>query len=103
VSKVFGGSCQVPLASFATVSDGQMHLRAMVATPDGARMASAEVSGPAADPEALGEQVAELLRAQDAVDILAACLSDAAQADADARSATLAAGLAGSGSSSADA
>ncbi|WP_083902564.1 hydroxymethylbilane synthase [Janthinobacterium sp. HH01] len=90
VSKVFGGSCQVPLAAFATVQDGQMHLRAMVATPDGARMASAEVRGAAADPEALGEQVAELLRAQDAVDILASCLSEAAQADADARSATLA-------------
>jgi hydroxymethylbilane synthase len=90
VSKVFGGSCQVPLAAFATVEAGRMHLRAMVATPDGLRMASAEVSGPAADPEALGEQVAELLRAQDAVDILASCLSDAAQADADSRSATLA-------------
>nr|WP_286162308.1 hydroxymethylbilane synthase [Duganella sp. HH101] len=91
VSKVFGGSCQVPLAAFATVENGQMHLRAMVATPDGARMASAEVRGAAADPEALGEQVAGLLRAQDAVDILASCLSEAAQADADARSATLAA------------
>ncbi|OEZ57695.1 porphobilinogen deaminase [Duganella sp. HH105] len=90
VSKVFGGSCQVPLAAFATVENGQMHLRAMVATPDGARMASAEVRGAAADPEALGEQVAGLLRAQDAVDILASCLSEAAQADADARSATLA-------------
>ena len=90
VSKVFGGSCQVPLAAFATVEAGEMHLRAMVATPDGLRMASAEVRGPAADPQALGEQVAELLRAQDAVDILAACLSEAAQAEADARSATLA-------------
>ncbi|WP_444550994.1 hydroxymethylbilane synthase [Duganella hordei] len=91
VSKVFGGSCQVPLAAFATVEGGQMHLRAMVATPDGSRMASAEVRGAAADPEALGAQVAELLRAQDAVGILSVCLSEAAQADADARSADLAA------------
>ncbi|MTW32270.1 hydroxymethylbilane synthase [Pseudoduganella danionis] len=91
VSKVFGGSCQVPLAAFATVDAGQMHLRAMVATPDGLRMASAEVSGAAADAEALGLQVAELLKAQDAVDILSSCLSEAAQAEADARSATLAA------------
>jgi hydroxymethylbilane synthase len=91
VSKVFGGSCQVPLASFATVDGGQMHLRAMVATPDGSRMASAEVRGAAADPEALGAQVAELLRAQDAVAILAVCLSEAAQAEADVRSAELAA------------
>ncbi|WP_373991449.1 hydroxymethylbilane synthase [Duganella sp. BuS-21] len=90
VSKVFGGSCQVPLAAFATVEGGDMHLRAMVATPDGTRMASAEVRGAAADAEALGAQVAELLRAQDAEDILSACLSDAAQAEADARSASLA-------------
>ena len=91
VSKVFGGSCQVPLAAFATVEGGDMHLRAMVATPDGKRIASAEVRGAAADAEALGAQVAELLRAQDAEDILSSCLSEAAQAEADARSATLAA------------
>jgi hydroxymethylbilane synthase len=42
------------------------------------------------DAEALGAQVAELLRAQDAEDILSSCLSEAAQAEADARSATLA-------------
>jgi hydroxymethylbilane synthase len=82
VSKVFGGSCQVPLAAYATVVDGQMHLRAMVATPDGARMASAEVRGAAASAEQLGQDVAELLRGQDAVAILASCLADAATADA---------------------
>ena len=74
VSKIFGGSCQIPLAAFATVDGGQMRLRAMVATPDGARMASAELEGPASAPELLGEQVAELLREQDAAGILASCL-----------------------------
>ncbi len=54
VSKVFGGSCQIPLAAFATVDGATMRLRAMVATPDGTRMASAELSGPADAPEALG-------------------------------------------------
>jgi hydroxymethylbilane synthase len=82
VSKVFGGSCQVPLAAFATVDGSQMHLRAMVATPDGKRMAKAEVQGAAVDAEQLGEQVAEKLRAQDAIDILAACIAEAAAADA---------------------
>lgn len=80
VSKVFGGSCQIPLAAFATVDGDQMRLRAMVATPDGSRMASAEVSGPASAPEQLGEQVAALLRAQDAEAILAVCAT-AAPAD----------------------
>lgn len=73
VSKIFGGSCQIPLAAFATVDGGQMRLRAMVATPDGARMASADVHGAADAPEQLGEAVAELLREQDAVAILASC------------------------------
>ncbi|MGB9989166.1 hydroxymethylbilane synthase [Pseudoduganella rhizocola] len=82
VSKVFGGSCQVPLAAFATVDGSQMHLRAMVATPDGKRMATAEVHGPAVDADQLGEQVADKLRAQDAVAILSVCLAEAAAADA---------------------
>jgi hydroxymethylbilane synthase len=82
VSQVFGGSCQIPLAAFATIDGEQMHLRAMVATPDGSRIASAEVRGAAAAPEALGEQVAELLRAQDAVAILAVCVAQAEAAAA---------------------
>src|SRR6476469_9797277 len=77
VSKVFGGSCQIPLAAFATVDAGTMRLRAMVATPDGTRMASAELSGPADAPEALGEQVSRLLADQDANAILAVCKAEA--------------------------
>jgi hydroxymethylbilane synthase len=78
VSKVFGGSCQVPLAAHATVAGATMHLRAMVATPDGRRSASAELSGPSDAPETLGERVAELLQQQDASAILAACRAEAA-------------------------
>ena len=79
VSRIFGGSCQIPLAAYATVQDGQMRLRAMVATPDGTRSAHAEVEGSAAQPEYLGEQVSELLAQQDANAILAACRVDAAE------------------------
>ncbi|MFL6673780.1 MAG: hydroxymethylbilane synthase [Massilia sp.] len=78
VSKVFGASCQVPLAAHATIQGGVMRLRAMVAMPDGTRSASAELSGPADAPERLGEQVSELLQKQDAGAILAACRADAA-------------------------
>ena len=73
VSKTFGGSCQIPLAAFATINDSDMQLRAIVATPDGARIARAIASGPANDPEGLGQKVAEALRQQDADGILAAC------------------------------
>jgi hydroxymethylbilane synthase len=73
VSRVFGGSCQIPLAAFATVDNGTMRLRGMVATPDGKRIASAEISGDADAAERLGEKVAEALQAQDAAAILAVC------------------------------
>lgn len=76
LSRTFGGSCQIPLAAFATVADEQMHLRAMVATPDGQRIARAELRGQASSAEALGQQIAGLLEAQDASAILAACKVD---------------------------
>ncbi len=77
VSKVFGGSCQIPLAAFATIDGATMRLRAMVATPDGLRIAHADVSGPADLPEVLGRQAAQALAAQDAHAILAACHAEA--------------------------
>ncbi|MGZ3181358.1 MAG: hydroxymethylbilane synthase [Telluria sp.] len=77
VSKVFGGSCQIPLAAFATVDGERMRLRAMVATPDGKRTARAELTGDVDQPDALGERVSELLRQQDAVAILDACRAQA--------------------------
>jgi hydroxymethylbilane synthase len=79
VSRIFGASCQIPLAAYATVDGPRLHLRAMIATPDGARSAAAEAQGLTSAPEALGEQVAALLKAQDADAILQACK---AQADA---------------------
>jgi hydroxymethylbilane synthase len=84
VSKVFGGSCQIPLAAHATLDGGDLRLRAMVATPDGRRSAFAEATGPAALPELLGEQVARQLMQQDAQAILAECRSDAAGSAGDA-------------------
>jgi hydroxymethylbilane synthase len=81
VSRVFGGSCSVPLAAYATVDGDTMRLRAMVATPDGTRVARADLTGPAHAPEQLGEQVANLLKQQDASAILAACAASAALDD----------------------
>ncbi|MDB5728865.1 MAG: hemC [Noviherbaspirillum sp.] len=73
VSRIFGGSCQIPLAAFATVDGSAMRLRAMVATPDGKRIASAEASGDATAPEALGRRIADALQEQGAASILEAC------------------------------
>jgi hydroxymethylbilane synthase len=50
---------------------GNLYLRGFVASPDGTRMAHAEVTGGLVDPEALGLQLAAELRAQGAAEILA--------------------------------
>lgn len=77
VSRIFGGSCQIPLAAFATVDNGAMRLRAMVGTPDGKRVAAADATGPADAPDLLGLRIADALNAQDAAAILSACKADA--------------------------
>jgi hydroxymethylbilane synthase len=81
VSKVFGASCQIPLAAHATVTGALMHLRAMVATPDGTRSAYAELEGEATTPDALGQRVADLLALQDAAGILDICRKEAASGE----------------------
>ncbi|WP_109480978.1 hydroxymethylbilane synthase [Paraburkholderia sp. C35] len=75
VSRSLGGSCEVPLAAYATWHDGALHLRGVVATPDGLRVLSAHASAPAATTGAaleLGREVAQQLEAQGALDIVRA-------------------------------
>ncbi|TGV06195.1 hydroxymethylbilane synthase [Alcaligenaceae bacterium 429] len=70
VSRLLGGSCQVPMAAYATIENDQLHLRALVAEPDGSRIIRAEARGNADDAVALGTQVANALLADGAKDIL---------------------------------
>ena len=72
VSLALGGSCTIPLGAYAELSGARLRLRALVAAPDGTRMAQADCSGAADDPEALGAQAARVLREQGADEILAA-------------------------------
>lgn len=71
VSRVLGGSCQVPLAAFAQVAGANLHLRALVAEPDGSRIIRAEASGPIESARQLGEHVAQALLDKGAGPILA--------------------------------
>jgi len=73
LSRAFGGSCQIPLAAFATIDGPQMRLRAMIGTPDGKQVVTADASGAADAPQALGGKIAEQLAAQGAAAILALC------------------------------
>jgi len=71
LSRALAGSCQVPLGGYAEVQNGKLRLRGFVASPDGKRMMRAESTGDIADPEALGNRVADALRAQGADEVLA--------------------------------
>jgi hydroxymethylbilane synthase len=72
VSRLLGGSCELPLGAYADFVDGEkpVRLRAFVANLDGSRYIEAEAFGTPDMPEALGEEVAELLKAQGALEII---------------------------------
>jgi hydroxymethylbilane synthase len=58
-----GGGCQMPIGAMASIADGTLTVRAVVASPDGSRIVHGSASGFRDDAEALGRQVAdELLR-----------------------------------------
>ena len=72
MSRALAGSCQVPLGGFAEALNGTLRMRGFVASPDGKQMVRAESTGDIADPEALGNRIADALIAQGAGEILAA-------------------------------
>lgn len=72
VSRALGGSCQLPLGAHATASGGELHIRGLVASPDGRRIARAEARGARTDPEAVGRALADALLGRGAAEILAA-------------------------------
>ncbi|MEM7257636.1 MAG: hydroxymethylbilane synthase [Pseudomonadota bacterium] len=71
VNAALGGSCQTPIGAFATLKDKQLHLRALVAKPDGSQVVRAEGSDHQDNAVALGQQVADTLRDMGASDIIA--------------------------------
>jgi len=55
-----GGDCSIPLAGFAErAATGELRFRGLVASLDGTTIARAEVTGPEAEAEVLGQRVAE--------------------------------------------
>ena len=68
VSRALGGSCTLPLGAFAAIRNGEIQLRALVASPDGRRVVRTAHNG--TDPEAVGAAAAKALRAQGADAIL---------------------------------
>ena len=66
--KALGGGCQVPIGAHARITDGAIHLIAMVASPDGSRLIRGESAG--ANPADVGAALGEKLLTQGAREIL---------------------------------
>ncbi len=65
-----GGGCQVPIAGYATLSDGTLTLRGLVGEPDGSRVIRGDITGDARQAQQLGTQLANELLARGAGVIL---------------------------------
>lgn len=72
VSRLLGGSCELPLGAYADWVDGDnpLRLRAFVANMDGSQIVEAEGFGTPDQPEALGERVAKVLKEKGAEAII---------------------------------
>lgn len=66
---VLGGGCQVPIGGFGHLEESTIHLRAIVASPDGTRVVRGELAG--SDPLKVGEELGRRLLNQGAREILA--------------------------------
>ncbi|HEX4878814.1 MAG TPA: hydroxymethylbilane synthase [Limnobacter sp.] len=80
VSKALGGSCQVPIAGYATLDDpNHFTLRALVASPDGKRVVRASKAGALHDWAQVSDAVIEELRAAGAHALIAQAVAEFAQ------------------------
>ena len=65
-----GGGCLVPIGATSAVANGMLTLRGAVLSPDGKRRIVATHTGPAATPLAVGQELAAMLLAEGAGEIL---------------------------------
>jgi hydroxymethylbilane synthase len=72
IARVLEASCQSPVATFATIDDGEMNVTALVAMPDGSEFIRDSISGPADDAVQLGEALAARLLESGAAELLEA-------------------------------
>ncbi len=69
--EALGGGCQVPIGALGIPYDAKLRLWGLVASPDGRRVVRGDLTGSLADPQALGQTLADLLRERGAEAILA--------------------------------
>ncbi|MGX5266423.1 hydroxymethylbilane synthase, partial [Klebsiella pneumoniae] len=66
------GGCQVPIAGYATLQDGKIHIEGRVGSVDGQTLLRAELTDEANNAQQLGENLARNLLDQGAGDLLKA-------------------------------
>ena len=71
MNRTLEGGCQVPIAGYAELVDGQLWLRGLVASEQGDRVLRAEARAPRGDAARLGHELGETLLAAGAGEILA--------------------------------
>ena len=69
--EALGGGCQVPIGALGIPYDQKLRLWGLVASPDGRRVVRGDLTGSLADPQVLGQSLADLLRERGAEAILA--------------------------------
>ncbi|MCD8338803.1 MAG: hydroxymethylbilane synthase, partial [Burkholderiales bacterium] len=70
VSRALGGSCQVPLAAFATIDGEEMNLRTLVGNHKTGEFITANVTGKANDPDGTSAKAVAILKEKGAERIL---------------------------------
>lgn len=68
--RALGGGCQVPVGAYCEARGDQLHLRAVVVSPDGQTLLREDLPGGAMYAEVIGEEVAKALLAKGAQAIL---------------------------------
>jgi hydroxymethylbilane synthase len=76
LTRRLGGSCEVPVGAYCELVDGELWLRAMVASPDGEHIVRSEGRAAPDAAQALGERLADELLASGADEILASLAHD---------------------------
>lgn len=68
--RALGGGCQVPVAAYGEVSGGTLHLRGLIASPDGRRVIRGETTGEARQAVPVGSELAGRLLAEGGQELL---------------------------------
>lgn len=68
--EALGGGCRLPIAAYAQVQGGVLHVDGAVLSPDGARQVRASLTGPLATAAAVGQRLGQQAAAQGALELL---------------------------------